>query len=290
MLGRVVGMFGGKAARDGIVSTSAVKGNRKATVSDTTGQIVDLGEEKIYDVDYKKKQYQVTTFEELRRRMKEAREKAEKDAAREEGRPEETKSDQPKKEYEVDFDVKETGQRKQLVGHDAREVIMTVTVREKGKTLEGGGGFVMTADSWLGPEIAALKELAEFDMRYYKQLYGAESFGLAADQMAVVMGMYPMLGQASERLKKEGDKLKGTPLASTTTFEVVKSKEMLDAQAKEGNSGGGGLGGMLARKMMKKEDPKPRATVFTAQHEYLEVSTTAAATDVELPADFKEKK
>src|SRR5687768_17223096 len=61
MLGRVAGLFGGKAAREGIVSTSAVKGNRQSTVNDETGQIVDLGEEKIYEVDYKKKEYRVIT-------------------------------------------------------------------------------------------------------------------------------------------------------------------------------------------------------------------------------------
>ena len=142
---------------------------------------------------------------------------------REEGRQEE-KPDQPQKEYEIDFDVKETGQRKQLSGHDTREVIMTVTVREKGKALAEGGGFVMTSDSWLGPELPALKELADFDMRYYKQLYGADAFGMAAEQMAMVMAMYPMLGKASARLKQEGDKLKGTPLrielrSSTNPFE-----------------------------------------------------------------------
>ena len=30
MLGRMIGMFGGKAAKEGIVSTNAVKGDRKA--------------------------------------------------------------------------------------------------------------------------------------------------------------------------------------------------------------------------------------------------------------------
>lgn len=290
MLGRVFGMFGGKAARDGIVSTSAVKGNRKATLNDDTGQIVDLGEEKIYDLDYKKKQYRVTTFEELRRQIREAQEKATKDIEREEGRPEEEKKEQPKKEFEVDFDAKETGQRKQIAGQDARQVIMTVTLREKGVALEEGGGFVMTSDSWLGPEIAALKELIDFDLRYYKQLYGAQSFGLAADQMAMVMGMYPMLGKASERLKQEGDKLKGTPLAGTTTFEIVRSKAQMAESGSQGSSGGGGLSGMLGRKLMKKGDPKPRTAVFTAQHEFQEIATTATATDVAIPADFKEKK
>jgi hypothetical protein len=293
MLGRVVGLFGGKAAREGIVSTSAVKGDRKSTMSDNTGQIVDLGEEKIYEVDLKKREYRVTTFEELRRRMREAQEKAKKDMEREQGdkKEEETKPDEPRKEWEVDFDVKETGQRKQLVGHDTRQVIMTVTLREKGKTLEDGGGFVMASDTWLGPEIAALRELSDFEMRYYKQLHGTESFGLPADQMAMVMGMYPMVKQASERIAQEGDKLKGTPLATTTTFEIVQSKEQVAEAAKQEKSGGGGgIGGMLARRMMKKEEPKARVTVFTAQHEFQDVSTAVAGTDLEIPAGFKEKK
>jgi hypothetical protein len=291
MLGRMIGMFGGKAAKEGIVTSAAVKGERKATMSDTTSQIVDLSEEKIYDLDMKKKEYQVTTFEELRRRMREAQERAAKDAARQEGREEkaEKPADQPKKELEVDFDAKETGQRKQVAGYDARQVIMTVTVREKGKTIEDGG-LVMTADSWLGPEIAALKELHEFDMKYYQKLYGGTAMALAAEQMAMVMAMYPAMKDASERMAKEGDKLKGTPLTTTTTFEAVKSKAMVEEESKQNNSGGGGLGGMLARKMMKKEDPKQRATIFTLQHEFLEVSTSATAADVELPAGFKEKK
>src|SRR5258706_1311064 len=69
MLGRMFNLFGGKGAREGVVTTIAIKGDRKATISDTTEQIVDLGEEKVYDLDLKKKNYTVTTFAELRRRM-----------------------------------------------------------------------------------------------------------------------------------------------------------------------------------------------------------------------------
>jgi hypothetical protein len=126
-------------------------------------------------------------------------------------------------------------------------------------------------------------------MRYYKQLYGADAFGMAAEQMAMVLAMYPALKQASDRLKQEGTKLQGTPLASTVTFEAVKSKEQMEASANEGG-GGGSIGGMLARRMMKKEPPKQRATVFTTQHEFQDVSTTVAAGDVDIPAGFKLKK
>ena len=149
----------------------------------------------------------------------------------------------------------------------------------------------MTSDSWMASDIAALKELHEFDMRYYKQLYGADGFGMAAEQMAMVMAMYPMMKAASDRLKEEGSKLQGTPLATTTTFEAVMSKAQMEAAAEERkSSGGGGIGGMLARRMMKKEEPKPRATVFTSTHEFQEVSSSVGPSDVDIPAGFKEKK
>ena len=294
MLGRVVGLFGGKGAKEGFVSTSAVKGDRKATMNDNTGQIIDLSEEKIYELDLKKKEYTVTTFEEMRRRMKEAQEKAEQDAERQQGGEEQQQEKQekqePTKEWEVDFDAKETGQKRQIAGYDARQVIMTVTLREKGKALEESGGVVMTADSWLGPDLPALKELAAFDTRYYTKLYGEEAMGLAADQMAMVMAMYPMIKQASERLKQEGTKLEGTALATTTTFEAVKSKAQLEAQQNNKESGGGGLGGMLARRIKKPEPAKARATIFTAQHEFQEVATSVDAAVVTVPEGFKEKK
>ena len=283
-LGRMMGMFGGKAAKEGIVTTSAVKGDRKAEMSgDSTGRIVDLKEEKVYQLDLKKKTYEVITFDELRRQLKEAQEKAQKEAPKEER---DEQAEKPAKEMEVDFDVKETGQTKSIAGYNTREVVMTVTVREKGKTLEESGGLVMTSNSWMAPVIPAMKELSEFEMRYWKAI-APEAAGMSAQQMAAVMAMYPLLKGAMERLKAEGSKLEGTPLATTTVFEAVKSKEQMAQQSEQ--SGGGGLGGMLARKMMKKND-QPRSVVFTVNHETLEVTPAVAAADLDIPAGFKEKK
>ena len=50
--------------------------------TDQTEQIVDLKEEKVYNVDFKDKTYTVTTFAEMRRQMEEARKKAEEQAKR----------------------------------------------------------------------------------------------------------------------------------------------------------------------------------------------------------------
>ena len=163
---------------------------------------------------------------------------------------------------------------------------MTVTVREKGRALEDGGGMVMTSNSWMAPAIPAMRELSDFEQRYWKAI-APEVAGVSAEQMAAVMAMYPMVKQAMERLQAEGPKLQGTPLATTTVFEAVKSKDQAAQDSQQ--SSGGGLGGMLARKMMKNES-RPRATVFTLTHETLEVSFTVGAEDLQLPAGFKEKK
>jgi hypothetical protein len=283
MLGTMMRMFGGKALSEGIVSTNAVKGNRKATLNDMTGRIVDLDEQKVYDLDMKKKTYTVTTFDELRQKLREAQERAAKEAKEAPGEP--TQPSSSEKQFEFDFDVKETGQTRAIAGHDARQVIMIVTVREKGKTLEESGGVVLTADSWLGPDIPALKELAEFEMKYWKAI-APESALVSAEQMAAIAALYPMIKPAMDRINQEKVNLKGTPLATSMTFEAVKSKAQIEEQSK--SSSGGGLSGMLARKIAKKDD-KPRATIFTMNTETLEIGTAVAATDLDIPAGFKVK-
>ena len=59
-VGGVLNRLGGKAAREGVVETTTVKGTRRASLSANAGEIVDLGEEKIYQLDLDDK-----TFESL---------------------------------------------------------------------------------------------------------------------------------------------------------------------------------------------------------------------------------
>ena len=295
MFGRMVNLFGGRAAREGVTSTVIVKGNRKVTMGDNSSQIVDLDEEKIYDVDLRRKQYKVTTFAELRKQMEDARKQAEENARREAGRDEPAKTDEPQKEVEVDFNVEKTGQTKSINGFNTSQSIVTVTVREKGKTLEEGGGLVMKTDLWMAPEQKALREVAEFDLRYAKQLYGGMFGGVSASQMAMMMAMYPMMKEAMERMQAEGGKLEGTAIQTTLTFEAVASAEQMKSQQKEEASGSGrGIGGMiggLARRARKQDDePKQRAAFMTSTTEVLKLSTDVAASDVAVPAGFKETK
>jgi hypothetical protein len=301
-LGRVVNLFGGKAAREGVTSAVAVKGDRKATLNETTGQIIDLREEKVYDLDIRKKNYRVTTFAELRRRMEEARKKAAENASKEQGKPQaEPAKDQ--KQMEIDFDVKNTGQKKAINGFDTHEVVMTVTVREKGKKIEESGGLVLTSDMWLAPKIAAMREVAEFDLRYAKALYGSMIAGVSAEQMATAMAMYPMMKDALAKMSAEGVKMDGTAILTTTTTDAVKSADQVAAEAKQNqnqddekanpSTGVSSVLSGFARRAMKKKtegDPQTRATFMTATHEVLKVTTDVAVSDMAVPDGFKESK
>ena len=290
ILGGLVNVFGGKAAREGVTSTVAVKGSRKATTTETTAQIIDLAEEKVYDVDLRRKEYKVTTFAELRAQWEKAKADAEKRA--QEMKPEEkAEAEQAGRELELTADVKETGNTKSIAGHNTREVVLMITGREKGRTLEEGGGFVMTSTMWLAPKIAALDEQVQFDLKFFRAIYG-EQFAQDMQQMVTAFALYPSLKPMMDKMRAEGGKLDGTPLHSTLTFEAVKSAEQMKAsQEQQQQSGGGGLGGVLGRRIMgNKGQPQQRTTVLTTISETLLVEPAAADADVAIPAGFKEKK
>jgi hypothetical protein len=304
-LGKVFNFFGGKSAREGVVATIAVSGDRKMTTSgENTAQIVDLKEEKVYDLDLKRKTYKVTTFEEIRRQMREAAEKARESAASEPGAQKPAKNDG--KELEVDFDVKNTGQTKVVNGFDTREVVATITVREKGKKIEDSGGIVMTVDTWLSKSAPSLKEIADFERRYWEKLAGPIS-AVDAQQMATVLAMYPGVKDALARFSRED--LGGTAIQSITTMDAVKSAEQMKQEAAGGSSSAssddkgnplsvsGAIGGFMKRRQQQQDKEaaaKPnanpaRATFMTMNNEVLKIATNVTAADVALPAGFKER-
>ncbi len=299
ILGKMMGMFGGKAAKEGVVSTVAISGDRMMTVDGQTGQLVDLAQEKVYDINFKGKSYEVMTFAEMRKQWEEAKAKMKEQAAEAKEEPKEGEV-----QYQIDFTVDKTGQRKTVSGYDCQEVIMTIAMRPKGKTLDEGGGMVITSDMWMAPRIAAMQEQIEFTQRYMKKLFGNDTETMARD-LAQAMAMYPQMKGGMERMKKEAAKLDGTAVLTTMKIETVMSPEQAKSRSEGGEKpkmglGGiaGGLGGMFGKKK-KAEDapkdeqapagPKNRATFMTTTTELLEVQASAGAADVEIPAGFKQK-
>jgi hypothetical protein len=267
-------------------STMSLKGSRMASISDNSGTIIDVAEEKFYTLDLRGKEYTVMTFAEMRKMIEDAKKQM---AESMKGMSEQDKAalKEAGQQLEFDSDVKETGQRKQIAGYDAREVVITLTMRAKGQKLEESGGFVATNTIWFGPKIAALDEMGAFGLKFAKAMFGDSMAGMDPRQSAQLSMFLPGLTQLTQRLSAEKAKLQGTSLADTMLIETVKSAEQM--KQNQSSSGGGGIGGMLAKSIMKGSS-QPRTKTFTSTREVLSVATTVSDADVAIPAGFKEKK
>jgi hypothetical protein len=290
-LGGMSRMFG---SSDPITSTTAIKGDRRISINDTSGEIVDLAEEKVYRLDVRKKEYRALTFAQVRKEWEDAKAEGEKSAKQlQEAQRENPEPAQGKLEFTAN--VKETGQRKAIAGHDTREVVLTITGVQAGKTLEEGGGLVLTNTMWLGPRIAAVDEIVAFNIRYYKAIMGEDGAAMM-QQLTMLFAFFANAKPAMDQMMAESRKLQGTPLASTLVMETVRGAEQAKAAASNSqqSSGGGGIGGMLGRRIMGGRggaaDGAARQTTFTSTRELLTVATSAGADDVAVPAGFKEKK
>ena len=289
-LGGVINVFGGKATREGLESKTIVKGNRMVRTTGSNAQLVDLSEEKIYQLDYDRHTYTVKTFAELRKEMEEAQERAKRSQRDEKPAK---KSDAP--EYEVDFEMKNTGNKQTINGFATREVIATVTVRQKGKTLEQGGGAVLTSDMWMGPKVAAMQEVGDFERRYFQKLYGGTSIGADMQQMAVLMATSPAFAKAMKTFSEKRSSFEGTPIRTTLTVDTVAgpNAEQNDQQASDSSSSPGAVIGGLMGRLRKRQaernqaEGENRTRLFESTTELLNASTNATSTDVAIPAGFK---
>jgi hypothetical protein len=244
--------------------------------------------------------------------MEETRMKAEENARKTQGRADTKEkaapSDQKDQQMQVDVDIRNTGQKKTINGFDTKEEVMTITVRENGKTLEEGGGLVLTMDLWITPAIPQMKEIQDFYARYRQQLSGSAMLsGVQVDQMAMITAMYPMMKQAIGRMNTEGDGIKGTPILQTLTFDSVKSAEQAAADARQGQAQsplddskipanvGSFLSGFAKRAAAKKvagneDKDRARVTILTSTNEVLKVATSLSSDELAIPAGFKETK
>lgn len=301
-MGRLAGLFAGSGMKDGITWSVAVKGNRLMRLSDVTGQIIDLHEQKVYTLDPKKKEYLVQTFAELAAEADRTRADAEK---RVQQMPLDERSDapqQPTSEMTVDVDVKATGQHKAIVGQDAREVVLTATMRHEGQTLEDGGGLVITTDEWLVPTVPALEEADQFDLKYFQTVYG-QAFSFDPLQVAQLNAMFPAFKTLAARAQVERGRVQGTAVSSTTTFDTVKSAEQMREETQRQRQqqerqqqqqlGGGGVnvGGTFGNRIGPRPTPvQQRTRTMTTTRDVLAIEATVTPAELAIPPGYKEKR
>ena len=274
-----------------------------------TVEIVDLGQDHIYEINTKKKTYTETTFAERRAQMQQAMQAAQ------QGQAKQSQATSGVDESQCDWlppksQVTRNGEKNTIAGYAAERVVITASQpcrdRKTGQICE----FALTLDQWLAPDFKSSEETLRYQRAY------AEKLGLAAsssrdfsERAQTMFGKYEGIWtQIAAKMKD----VKGYPVKSSFALGVG-GPQCQGAQNAQSSSGGdaptsvsgalmqgalGGLGGMFGKK--KSPDgasgggaaaaPAPPGiqNLMTIGNELVSVKTDAApAGAFELPSGFK---
>jgi hypothetical protein len=196
---KVAGAFSAKA-REPMVSTIMLKGDRMATISGDQVNVIDLGKETMTYIDLQKKTYSVITFAEMAELMKKMAEKM---------------SQSKKDGAEMNFraEAKETGQSRQIAGLNTRQYLINLTMEGKDGKSGQTGAMDMQMDMWVAPAVPGYEEVRAF----YERMASKVAWS-PLSSMAGAFGAQNSKGMAE--LVKEMSKVNGVPVYQITRLGV----------------------------------------------------------------------
>ncbi|MBN1478700.1 hypothetical protein EH223_17210 [candidate division KSB1 bacterium] len=281
-----------------------------------TSQIIDLESELFVTVDHKEREYSQMTFNEWKKRLEESL----KQLGEEEYGATDTTAAEPeaKVDWELKFDVEETGEKEKIAGKNTEKVVLTIdldaevtsTEEQPGQEPESAkGGMIVTSTHWLYKgDNAAKKEMDDFNMRLAEKLGFVPGSASAQQMMAKIIEQNSRLGEAIETMQEEGAKLEGISMRVETLYETKvdpeTARKIEEEKAREDEkedteipTSVGGLLGGFGKKMMKKhmekkdEGVKERSTLMRSTTEVLELDVSALGNELfNVPNDYKLEK
>jgi len=186
-----------KQAREPMVNTVVVKGDKMAHIGAHQISVIDLGSETITAINLDKKQYSVMTFAEMTQALQRASEKMAKSKSQQD----------PNADMNFKVSVKDTGQSKVVNGFNAKEMIMTLALEGTDKKSGQTGALTMTNDMWISPKVAGYSEVQDFHKRMAQKLAwtpGGMGIGAAMARPEMMKGM--------AEAAKEMSKIDGIPV------------------------------------------------------------------------------
>ena len=193
-----------RGARDPIVTTRLLKGNRMATIAKERTTIIDLDKETITEIDLAKKTYSVLTFAQMKQAMEDAMARA-----REQQSKGKQAADNPNVQANFKVSAKATGQTKNVGVLPAKELVLTMTLEGANKDTGESGAMEITVDSWMAM-VPGYDEVKEFHRKMGEKI--GYAFGSGMSQLAMTR---PETLQGFAEVAKEINKVEGVPVQST---------------------------------------------------------------------------
>jgi len=191
-----------RKAREPIVSTVLIKGNRMATLGKENSTIIDLDKETITEINLSKKNYSVITFAQMRQAMDEAVAKAQ--AQQQKKQP----KDEPKANVEAKFKVsaKATGKTKSVEGLNAKQMVITMDLEATDKDSGNSGSMTVIDDAWMA-NVPGYEQVKAFRQKMAQKM--AREFQPELSRMAMAD---PRMMQGLSESAKELSKVSGVPV------------------------------------------------------------------------------
>ena len=300
--GKVVNLFAGKVAKEGLATRTAVSGDRRATLTGKNVEVIDLGDEMIWRYTLgrrgKVKRCEPVTFEKFQEQMQAIADLPFFGGGQAEGADQAAGdiSAPESSQYEVTLNFTETGVEETHAGITGKVYRFEAIAHRPGLSVDEGGG-VLDTTFVVGPKTQAWTDMQNWNRRWVEQL------GTLSDLGAGVLSLLnssPALQQVMGELKEKEDNLDGTVLRISTTLSMVADPRVQKAKEEEAEresnasdngrgvptslSGiGARLGGALLKRQQAKAAEKKAAEKPGPQELYTSSIVTTALSDATDP-------
>ena len=288
--------------------TIAVKGGKMVTYDADSATIIDADAETMTQVDFKKKQYAVITFAEMKQAMQAMRAQLAQAQAQLAQTQQQAPPVNPLEGMKVS--VNETGQTKVISGLNTKQYILTM---EMGGAPEGAPPNTpsnkTTMDTWMAPTLPGYEEVTAFGVKMASKMSDLATPGMnpmamfredvAASVKTMAAEMSKMSGiPVYQTMTMTGMQASGPSAGEAAKGAAVDAAGQAAAGAALGRSRLGGLAGIggLGRKKPEESKPAEQAAPVTLQpvvlmEQVTEISSLAATVDASkfaVPTGFKQ--
>lgn len=237
-----------------------VSGDLLARIDERTGSIINLKDQTVTNIDYKRGEYSVMTFAEMRQAIEqaqaEARAKMEKQKKKNDGDV----------QMKFNVDVKDPGRTAVVSGFKAKEMILLITAEFADQKNGNSGAMNIATNMWMSTEIPGYKEMQDF----YRRMSESIAWNPSSSMLAGMQEGFDM-GESMAKLQEHAAKLEGATVkqimrmggSSDGLQQLTQEDQEKVAAAQEQNGGGSGvlkgaLGGFGGFGRKKDRDPEPR--------------------------------
>ena len=278
-----------RKAREPIVSTVLIEGNRMATLGKESSTIIDLDKGTITEINISKKSYSVVTFAQMRQAMDDALAKAQAQQKKQKTAP------QGNVEAKLKVSAKATGKTKAIEKLTAKEMVVTIDLEGTDKDTGNSGSMTVINDAWMAT-VPGYDQVKAFHQKMAQKL--AREFQPELSRMAM---SDPRMMQGISAAAKEMSKVAGVPVETVMKMGTGITVDTTDSSSgKDKPSVRDAITGSLPFGRKKKnEDPPPdpkndqkqdsgAALLLEMTTELTSFSSSAVdASKFDIPAGFK---